>query len=597
MTMQKILSIFQNRWTLIAAMCLGAVPVYALNPTETTLALTAPGSAPTSITAGTVITLTASVTSGSSPVTQGQVLFCNALAPYCKRINALETAQLTPAGTAEIKLRPGVGPASYKAVFVPTTSFASSSSQTTSVAVVGQTSMSLAASGSTLTASVTGTGTVVPPTGTVSFLGSFGAQSEASLGAGTVTQSFANPVINQAFVSSVAVGDFNGDGIPDLVVVPGYSTQDVPETVADGAAFYYILLGNGDGTFSEPVPIVFYPLNATSVVVGDFNGDGISDLAFADRQNGVICFLLGNGDGTFNESARYSTNNSYGSSAPWSMAVADFNGDGIADLAYADNQNNVVGLYLGAGNGTFTSAGTVAAGSGPASIAVADFNGDGIPDLAFSENGDANVSVGLLLGNRGSNGTFTFVAGAEYSMGELADPGSIAVGDFNGDGIPDVAVANVTQNTVSVLLGKGKGVLGSPTAYATDYEPQQVVVGDFNGDGIPDLALSNADGHVCVLHGKGDGTFNSLKPYSGGAVLTALAVADFNGDGATDIAVGDVQNNNVNVLLNKVTVTSTASVSAQVPSLPVFLNVVYNSEYFGDDYHMENIAGPVVIER
>ena len=183
-------------------------------------------------------------------------------------------------------------------------------------------------------------------------------------------------------------------------------------------------------------------------------------------------------------------------------------------------------------------------GSHPYTVVVGDFNGDGKPDLAVANQGSNNVSV--LLGK----GDGTFQAAVNYVTG--IEPYSVAVGDFNGDGKLDLAVENYGSSTVSVLLGNGDGTFQTAVNYATGVGSIVVVVGDFNGDGKLDLAVANVDSNnVSVLLGKGDGTFRTAVNYGAGDEPYAEAVGDFNGDGKPDLAVANQDSNNVSVLLGK----------------------------------------------
>src|SRR3989442_717046 len=224
--------------------------------------------------------------------------------------------------------------------------------------------------------------------------------------------------------SSVAVGDFNGDGVLDLAVVNG------------GSGTVSVLLGNGDGSFRAAPNI---DMVAISVAVGDLNGDGIPDLAVvpsgANFPSGAnsVSVLLGNGDGTFQAARNFATL----STRPFSAAVGDFNGDGVPDLAVAggvDLETSSISVLLGNGDGTFQAARGFATGSHARSVAVGDFNGDGVPDLAVANAGSDSVSV--LLGN----GDGSFQAALTFTVGK--NPRSVAVGDFNGDGMADLAGAN-----------------------------------------------------------------------------------------------------------------------------------------------------------
>jgi FG-GAP-like repeat/PKD domain/FG-GAP repeat len=339
---------------------------------------------------------------------------------------------------------------------------------------------------------------------------------------------------------SVAVGDFNGDGHPDLAVANGEEKS------------VSVLLGNGNGGFSpaigSPFAVGSYP---RSVAVADFNGDGHPDLAVAANsgESGSVSVLLGDGSGGFS--------NAPGS--PWSagvspssVAVGDFNGDGHPDLAVANwSESGSVSVLLGNGSGGFSpaSGSPFAVGRYSRSVVVADFNGDGHPDLATASASDNNVSV--LLGN--GSGGFSPAIGSPFTVGR--DPESMAVGDFNGDGHPDLATANLVGYSVSVLLGNGSGgfsaASGSP--FRVGSLPTSLAVGDFNGDGHPDLATVNRnENSVSVLLGNGSGGFSpaSGSPFTVGNNPYSVAVGDFNGDGYPDLAVANREFSTVSVLLN-----------------------------------------------
>ena len=365
---------------------------------------------------------------------------------------------------------------------------------------------------------------------------------------------------------SVAAGDFNGDGIPDMATA-NYHDNTVT-----------VLLGNVSGGFTAVTGSPFtVGTNPQSVVVGDFNGDGYQDLAVANSGSDNVTVLLGNGSGGFTAAAGGALTVG---TQPVSIVVGDFNGDGIQDLATANFGIGTVTVLLGNGSGGFTPAagGPFTVGTNPQSVAVGDFNGDGIEDLATANFGAGTVTV--LLAN--GSGGFTAATDSPFTVG--SSPYSVVVGDFNGDGIPDLATANSGGNNVTVLLGNVSGgftaATGSPFGVGTT--PYSVVVGDFSGDGFPDLATANYGGNnVTVLLGNGMGAFTPAAngPFTVGASPFSVVTADFNGDGIPDLATANYGGGNVTVLLGgKVSTTSVLSTTAPATifvgqSVPLTLTV------------------------
>jgi uncharacterized repeat protein (TIGR01451 family) len=344
---------------------------------------------------------------------------------------------------------------------------------------------------------------------------------------------------------AIAVGDFNGDGIQDLAVANG------------GSSSVTILLGKGDGTFTAAAapPGIF--AGPSAILAADFNGDGKLDLAVLNGGNNTVTILLGNGNGTFSVP---DANTPTTGSNPLAFVAGDFNGDGKVDIAVANYRSNTVTILLGNGDGSFTAIdATPATGSFPAAIVAGDFNKDGKLDLAVENQcgtgACVNGTVTILLGD--GTGNFTPTA-ASPTTG--SGPVSMAVADFNEDGNLDLAIPSdcgssgtcTTNGAVTILFGDGTGnFTAGATTPATGLRPYGIVVGDFNGDGKPDLAIANNDSNtVSILLGDGNGNFTPIAtPLPTGAGPVFPSVGDFNNDGSLDIVVPNSGSNTISVLL------------------------------------------------
>jgi len=328
----------------------------------------------------------------------------------------------------------------------------------------------------------------------------------------------------------IVSGDFDNDGIPDLAIAD-QTTDDIT-----------IFKGNGSGGFTQfaSSPLLFDNNSGPlAMAVGDFNGDGNLDLAFTDGSDPVVFILLGDGTDNFFPAGSFPCGPN-----PASLTVADFNGDGFLDLAFSNTT-----LLLGDGNGNFAPAPAVGLQTGTTYaffVANGDFNGDGLPDIAVVDEVAKTLSISL---NNGAGG-FTAAAGSPYATGSA--PTGVAVGDFNRDGKLDIVVANRGAATLSVFLGSGTGSFSQATGspYSVD-SAATVLVTDINGDGYPDIVAVGPSGTASILLGNGAGTF-AHSP--GGSVLAgfgpyAVVAGDFNNDGRQDLAFSDNSGNNVTVML------------------------------------------------
>jgi hypothetical protein len=222
------------------------------------------------------------------------------------------------------------------------------------------------------------------------------------------------------------------------------------------------------------------------LAAADLNGDGKLDLVITNFNAATISVLLGNGDGTFQPHVEYTTG-----SGPTSVAVGDFNRDGKLDLVTTNRYSDTISILLGNGDGTLTSGATYSTGPLPRWVSIADLNGDGKLDLAEVTDYPSPPTAAIYLGN----GDGTFQSSVTYAI--AADATSVITGDFNGDGRLDLATSNYnggTGSTVSILLGNGNGTFQPHKDYAAGSGPNQLIAGDFNSDGRLDLAVADQSG-------------------------------------------------------------------------------------------------------
>ncbi|MGH6890411.1 MAG: FG-GAP repeat domain-containing protein [Rhizomicrobium sp.] len=282
--------------------------------------------------------------------------------------------------------------------------------------------------------------------------------------------------------------------------------------------------------------------NPQTVVVADFNKDGKADFAevnYSGGGAGSVGVFLGNGDGTFTSKGKFAVG-----LGPDGIAAADVNGDGKLDLVTADDTGSRVSVLLGDGDGTFQTHTDYTTGGFPHSVALGDFNGDGAPDIAVANEGDD--TVGVLL----NNGKGSFGAMKTYATG--SEPYWVTAADLRHNGKTDMVVAQYNAATVGVFLGNGDGTFRTRADYATGTAPAVVLASDLNGDRKLDLATANYNngqtGSVSVLLGNGDGTFLTHTDYTAGTGPDGLAVGRFEGNRTYDLAVADLIGNTMSIL-------------------------------------------------
>ncbi len=275
---------------------------------------------------------------------------------------------------------------------------------------------------------------------------------------------------------SIATAVLTSSGFHDLLV-----TDPVANTVQ-------VLLSNGDDTFKEatgsPITVGQEP---SSVVLGDFNADGIQDFVVTNFKDNTLSLFLGNGDGTFKQATGSPFALPTTMTGPIAMTSADFNSDGNLDLAIVNQTTNNVAILLGNGSAAFSLAtgSPFAVGQFPVAIASADLNLDSHPDLAIVNQIDNTVSV--LLGS--GDGTFTSAPNSPLATGQA--PTSVAIADFNGDGVPDITVTDPQTDSVSVFLGISQGLFAPAFELPAGTTPTAILAASLGGATLPDVAITN----------------------------------------------------------------------------------------------------------
>lgn len=413
---------------------------------------------------------------------------------------------------------------------------------------------------------------------------------------GTGNGNFA-ATINTGFDSEILqFADVNGDGYPDLL------SQTSGMEVA---------LGNGDGTFNPP-PAVYLSTDTGGIedsVFGDFNGDGILDIAAITNDPRVIELAQGLGGGVYTAvPALYSPANPAIPSGNLELeAVADFNGDGVSDILSLNLLSPPsLTVALGNGKGGFTYKTALSLSQFPnlqyVQPVTADFNGDGFPDILLTG------SVGSLAVAL-SNGDGTFKTPVNIPLGPLGCTPDLAdVADLTGNGHLDIVIAyggdtgcgegGNNPSGYFVISGNGDGTFGAAQFYPFGNELYAPTLADLNGDGIPDLMLNDepmAPGlgrtfAIYFLPGNGDGTFGAPLAVNIGGVVSQVIAADVNGDGIKDLILFNEGNYTGN--------TSFGDSPGSNAGIDLFMNdghAVFNplSQLSAGNYYMNGYVGDV----
>ena len=426
----------------------------------------------------------------------------------------------------------------------------------------------ISASSATLTVTVPAGATYAPITVTVNGLTAFapapflptflsgGALSASSLAAQVNLGTGNGPLLT-------AVGDLDGDGTPDLVVLNYYDgTVDVYRNVSTNGTL-------ASSSFASPV--VLSVTGAGSSVFGlalaDLDGDGRLDILVGDYNlNEISIFQNLSSPGTISSGSFGIRVDVSVSGSPAGLAVADMDGDGKADIVTANQSGNTVSALRNIGSGGTISAGSFAApvsfavGSSPWRIAIADMDGDGQPDVVTLNQSDSNHKVSILR-NLSAVGSIAFALHVDLAGADTGE--ALAVGDLDGDGKPDVVVGSYTGRTIAVYRNISTpgsitaGSFASNVAFAMGASVHNIAIGDLDGDGKPDLAVVTEDSSELSLFKNtstpGSFTTSSLGPrlaFASGNNAVGVVIDDLDGDGRSDLVLGNFYNNTLSLYRN-----------------------------------------------
>ena len=354
---------------------------------------------------------------------------------------------------------------------------------------------------------------------------------------------------------ALAASDFNGDGLPDVAVA-----NENDNSIS-------IMLNQGGANFAaatnSPVTLAKSETGPISIAAGTLGNTATNsttglasvteDLVITNSTSNNVTVLLGNGDGTFQEAvgSPYAVGK-----RPSAVLLADFNGDGNLDFAVTNQGDNTISVFKGDGKGGFTefvgspfalTNTTAIAEQGPVAMVTGNFRratntSNNSPEVDLAVVNQATNNVSILLGGVDTAGRISFTEAPNSPVSVGQSPVAIATSDFNADGIPDLAVVNQTDNSVSILLGSSNAdgtfgaALGSPLQTATT--PAGIAVGNFTGGTVPSLAVTNkGTGTLGIYIGLGSGTFSSRIEIATPASPSAIVSATLTTSGLPDVAL------------------------------------------------------------
>ncbi|MFD3164084.1 FG-GAP repeat domain-containing protein [Herpetosiphon sp. NSE202] len=344
---------------------------------------------------------------------------------------------------------------------------------------------------------------------------------------------FASPVHYPTSFNAreVVNGDFNGDGLQDLA------------SISWAGSTISVNLGNGDGTFDPANNYTTGLGQSWGIDTGDINNDNKLDLVVASRLSGYLTTYLGVGDGTFQYHSAVAADGN-----PMKIRLGDFNKDDNLDMAFSLEFTNSIAVRFGLGNGNFQASQFYTVGYGPLGITTADLDRDSNLDLIVSNASSTTISV-----LKGSN-TGTFAAAVNYTVGTTPQESTVA--DFNGDTFPDVAVANWGSSDVSIFCGSATGALTLSSTIANVNAGHDIASADINGDGFIDIAMTNSLpttylATVGVLLGQGNLNFDAPATFATGTNPSSIVIGHFNNDSLPDLATANYHSHDLSILLNE----------------------------------------------